>query len=401
MGAHRWLRVGEALGTLFFYGASLLAIYVLSPFPRHLGAWTIVALIAGLGAAILLSTVVHELGHVLAIRLARVRPTAIHLLGPPDRVTFHVGALQVGLGIRPGGEVEYPGRGVSAAQSAVIAAAGPAAELVIAPLVLLLPIARWAAVYLAVIMAADALSNLIPAKTEDGSLSDGVTLIRARARARAAADIRQLLAAPHWSDQPDAGQRLINGWVLDVPAAEDYLKDLPNDRDTLLRLYAQQWLLPERPERPETELLNIVHALSWKVVAKPEVSTRLADLATARVEWVLGHLDKRDDPEARPRPWDVRHTLAVVRLRQGQPADVRRLCADALAADLDPDDRATVLATVAMAKHQLYLLASARQALDEALALDPSADLVPEAVSMLGNGPLSLAATPSAGVAGT
>jgi hypothetical protein len=165
MGAHRWLRLGDGLGTLLPYLAGLLAIYVLSPFPRHLGAWAIVALIAGLGAAILLSTVVHELGHFLAIRLAGIWPTAIHLLGPPDRVTFHVGAMQVGLGIKPGGEVEYPGVGLSAAQSAVIAAAGPAAELVIAPLVLLLPIARWAAVYLAVIMAADGLSNLIPAKT--------------------------------------------------------------------------------------------------------------------------------------------------------------------------------------------------------------------------------------------
>ena len=98
--------------------------------------------------------------------------------------------------------------------------------------------------------------------------------------------------------------------------------------------------------------------------------------------------------KSRPRPWDARHTLALVRLRQGQPADVRRLCADALAANLDDDDRASVLATVAMAKHQLCLLASARQALDGALALDPSADLVPEAVSMLSDGAAPLAATP-------
>jgi hypothetical protein len=278
----------------------------------------------------------------------------------------------------------------------VVAAAGPAADLVIAPLVLVLPIARWAAVYFAVIMAASGLANLVPAKTEDGSLSDGVTLIRTRARSRAAADIRQLLAAPDWSHQPDAASRLINGWVLDVPAAEDCLKQLPDDRDALLRLYAQQWPLPKWPE---TESLNIVHALSWKVVAKPDVSARLADLAAARVEWVLGYVKKRDD-EVRPRPRDVQHTLAVIRLRQGQPADVRRLCADALAADLDPDDRATVLATVAMAKHQLYLLASARQALDEALALDPSADLVPEAVSMLGHGAPILAATAPASVGG-
>jgi len=180
--------------------------------------------------------------------------------------------------------------------------------------------------------------------------------------------------------------------VLDVPAAEECLKQLPGDRDALLRLYAQDWPLPEWPE---TELLNIVHALSWKVIAKPDVPAGLADLAGTRVEWVLRHVDKRGG-KARPRARNVRHTLAVVRLRQGQPADVRRLCADALAADLDRDDRASVLATVAMARHELYLLASARQALDEALALDPSAELVPEAVSTLSDTAATMAATPAA-----
>ena len=382
MGAHRWLRLGDTLRSLMTYFAGLLVGYAISPFPDHLGAWAIVALIAGVSAAILVGIVVHELGHVLAIRLAGRWPTAIHLLGPPDRVAFHVGALRVGVGIKPGGEVEYPGNGLSAAQSAVIAAAGPAADLVTAPLALVLPIARWAAVYLAVMIAATGLANLIPAKAEDGSLSDGVKLIRARARSRATAEIRELLAAPEWSHRPATADRLINAWVLDVPAAEEGLKQLPDDRDALLRFYAQEWSLPEGPE---TEFLNIVHALSWKVVAKPDVPARLADLAGARVEWVLGHVSKRDK-EVRPRPRDVRHTLAVVRLRQGRPADVRQLCADALAADLDRDDRACVLATVAMAKRQLGFPASARQVLGEALALDPNAELVPEAASTLSDG---------------
>jgi hypothetical protein len=392
MGAHRWLRLGDGLGKLVTYLAGLLAGYVLSPFPDHIGAWAFVALFAGLAAAFLLGIVVHELGHVLAIALAGEWPTAIHLLGPPDRITFSVGALRVGLGIKPGGEVEYSGNGLSVAQSAVIAAAGPAADLVVAPLALLLPIPRWAAVYIAVLMAASGIANLIPAKTEDGTLSDGVTLIRARACSRATADISELLAAPDWSHRPDAADRLINGWIFDVPAAEECLKRLPDDRGALLRLCGQEWLLPEWPEM---EFLNIVHALSWKLVAKPGVSARLADLAATRVEWVLGHVDKQDE-KVRPRPAAARHTLAVVRLRQGRPADVKPLCADALAADLDRDDRASVLATVAMAKHQLYLLDSARKALDEALALDPNAELVAEAVSMLSDVPAPLAATPPA-----
>jgi hypothetical protein len=395
VGARRSLRFGRVLGSLVPFLAGLLAGYAL-PIPEHPGVWTIVAVIAEFGAVFLFANVVHELGHVVAIRLAGRRPTAIHLLGPPDRVAFHIGALRVGLGIsRPGSQVEYPDDGLSVRQDVVIAAAGPAANLVAAPLVLLLPITRWAAVFFAVIMAADGLANLIPAETADGSLSDGVILLRARARSLAIEDIRELLAEPDWSRRRDAASRLISGWMLNVPGAQTCLKQLPDDRDTLLRLYAQDW---PRKQWPQTELLSIMHALSWMVVARADVPARLADLAGIRVEWVLGQVDKRGE-KARPRPKDVRHTLAVVRLRQGRPAEVGRLCADALAADLDRDVRATVLATVAMAKYQLSLPASARQALHEALALDPSAALVAEAASMLHSDAMSLAATATATLA--
>jgi hypothetical protein len=74
MGAHRWLRFGDKLASLTIYLAGLLVVYVLRPFPHHLGAWAIVALIGGLIATFLLGIVVHELGHVLAIRLAGRRP---------------------------------------------------------------------------------------------------------------------------------------------------------------------------------------------------------------------------------------------------------------------------------------------------------------------------------------
>jgi hypothetical protein len=99
MGAHWWLRLGDTLRSLMTSFVGLSVGYVISPFPDHLGPWAIVALIAGVSAAILVGIVVHELGHVLAIRLAGRWPTAIHLLGPPDRVAFHVGAMRVGVGI--------------------------------------------------------------------------------------------------------------------------------------------------------------------------------------------------------------------------------------------------------------------------------------------------------------
>jgi len=379
MGEHRRLRLGYLLSSLVPGVACLLAWQVL-PSPRYLGVWAAVALAAAFGAAFLLASVVHEFGHIVAIRLAGRWPTAIHFLGPPDRVAFHVGATRVGLGFsRPGSKVEYSGKGLSVTQAAVIAAAGPAAHLAAAPLVLLLPVPRWAAVFFAVVIAASGLAELIPAKTGAGSLSDGAVLLRALTRSRATADIRELLSNIDWSRQPEAARRLISGWMLDVPEAEACLKQLPADRETLLRLYGQDWPLEQWPE---TEFLNIIHALSWKVVARPDVPAKLVDLAASRVEWVLAQVDDRAG-NVWPRPSDVRHTLAVVRLRQGRAVDVVPLCADALAADLDRKTRATVLATVAIARHQRHLTSSARQSLREALTLDPSAEMVIEAASVL------------------
>jgi hypothetical protein len=75
---------------------------------------------------------------------------------------------------------------------------------------------------------------------------------------------------------------------------------------------------------------------------------------------------------------NVRHSLAVARLRQGRAAEVEPLCAGILGEELKPDDRATVLATVAMARRALGQ--PGRAELDEALSLDPEADLVGEAL---------------------
>ena len=378
MGEHRFLSIGTRIAQLLPIGASILAGRVLSPFPRDAGGGALTWLAIGLFAAFVLSVVVHELGHVLAIRLARRKPTAVHLLGPSHRaLTFHIAGVPVRLGFKSGGRVEYPGDGLSVAQSATIAAAGPAADLVTAPLVLLLPIAHWTSVYIAVCLAGWGIANLIPARFSSGRLSDGAVLLQVRARARATPGVRELLADPGWSSRPDAARLLTKGWALDVPEAEECLKRLPSDRSALLEVYSHELPLPPSPE---TEYLNIVHALSWKVVARPSVPAELVDLASTRVEWVLAHADK-SHPSVRAR--DVWHTLAVVRLRQGRPEEVRRLCTEALDGILDPTERATVLATTAIARHQLMLDVSARQDLHEALALDPSAQLVMEAASVL------------------
>jgi hypothetical protein len=145
-------------------------------------------------------------------------------------------------------------------------------------------------------------------------------------------------------------------------------------------VYLKPWRLPDKPE---ADVTHIVHVLSWKLLASGDLPAATVDLAASRIEWVIDHLDK-EHPEQRTLLRNVRHSLALARLRQRRPQDVQRLCADALAADMAPDDRATVLATVAMAKHALLL--SGRQHLDEALALDPDAELVSEAARFLEGG---------------
>jgi hypothetical protein len=378
MGAQRFFRIGVGPARLLPFCAGSLAAGKLSPIPHDAGGWALTALIIGLLAAFAVGLVVHELGHVLAIRLAGKEPAAVHLLGPSHRgLTFSVRTAPVKAGIKGGGRVEYRADGLSVAQSALVAVAGPAAELVIASLVLLLPAPHWATVSLATCMAASGIASLIPARTSGGSLSDGAVLLQVRARTRAESGIRELLASPDWSARPDAASKLISGWAVDVPEAEECLRRLPSDRATLLKVYAQKVPLPDSPD---TEYLNIVHALSWKVVARPDVPAELADLASTRVEWVLAHTTGTN-PSVRRR--DVRHTLAVIRLRQGRPQEVHQLCVDALDASLEPALRATVLATTAIARHRLHLEASARKDLREALELDPSAQLVMEAASVL------------------
>jgi hypothetical protein len=117
------------------------------------------------------------------------------------------------------------------------------------------------------------------------------------------------------------------------------------------------------------------------VLLAGDVSGDVADLAAGRAEWVLGHVQKERSDKRLPL-YAAKETLALARLRQGRPADVRGLCRDALAADRDPDDRATGLALVALARHALLL--DGRAQLDEARALDPDAALVGEAARTLG-----------------
>jgi hypothetical protein len=381
--------LAKLLGVLtfwaFFYGGQwLLGIHA----PGNLTVSLAVAWAAYLLAAFVAGMIVHELGHAVAVRLVGERVLGIQFGGSLGRVTFNVGAVPVSLGLGLGGHVVFRGHRLSAARHAAIWAAGPAANALVAPACLLLPIPRWEASYLALAVLASALQDLAPGSDHDGELTDGSKLWRLPARLRADVAVRRLLAAPNWHDRQDAADVLINAFRLDVPDAEDALRELSKQPDALLRVYMKPWTLPDKPE---ADVTHIVHVLSWKILITGDLRAETAELAASRVEWVIEHLDE-ERPDKRTLKFSALHTLALARLRQGRPGDVRRLCADALAADLDPDDRASVLATVAMARHALLL--SGRQQLDEALALHAEADLVGEAKRVL-DGSLDIGVAPA------
>ncbi len=360
-----------------FYGAKwLLGIHV----PQRWSTPAEVSFAGLLLAAFAVGTVLHELGHALAVRLAGERVLGITLGGRLGRRTFHLGTIPISIGLGLGGSVDCRIHRLSAARKAAVLAAGPAADAVAAPLCLLLPIPRWEAASLAVAVLAAAAQNLAPGRTDDGNMTDGYKLLLTPARLRADAQVRGLLADPDWQERPKAADILIHGFRLEVPEAEDCLRELCKQPQVLQRVFTKPWTLPEQPD---PNLTHIVHVLSWKVLAAGDLPAETAELAASRLQWVISHLDQRR-PDERTPVHQVRYGLALARLRQHRPHEVRRLCADALATAVKPDERATVLALVAMARHALLL--SGRPQLDEALDLDPDAELVNEAASFLNGG---------------
>jgi hypothetical protein len=264
----------------------------------------------------------------------------------------------------------------------VITVAGSLADLIMAAVALVLPVHSAVRYSLALIFAAVGLSNLMPFRLRNGRLSDGARLLRAPAKNRAERDVRRLLEDPGWRSRSDAADILLRGCQLDVPAAVGRWSQvirLLNEQgrtQAMLRLHrALPWSLPESPAQ---DLVLTVHQAAWVVATFADLPLTDANIAGTRMAWVLKHATGTDRIGAM-------HTLALVRLRQGMPAVVEPLCADALAAELEAGPRATVLATVAMARHAAGQ--SGREALDEAVALDPSSRLVAEAVARLGAGP--------------
>jgi hypothetical protein len=126
---------------------------------------------------------------------------------------------------------------------------------------------------------------------------------------------------------------------------------------------------------------NSVGGLAYQVALVPGMPPHVLDLAAGRLQWLLDVHESATHDDRVARAAEL-HSLAVVRLRQGNVQVVEELCQVALAGagpELSPADRATVLATIALARQALGQ--PYKRLLDEAIALDPEADLVAEAFS--------------------
>lgn len=385
-GRQSYLGIGAVLAVLIGAAGRLAAL--LLGYPWHAShlvfARGVLRSFAVVYGALMLAIIVHELGHFVAARLARARVSEVNVGSPPTLISVAMGKVQLRLGLVPRGRVVYANL-PSVSRSMAVTAAGPVLNLLTAPLPLVMPVAGSVRYPLALIFATTGLTNLLPYRLRSGRLSDGARLLQGPARRKAETDVRQLLDAPGWRNRPDAADRLLRGFRQDAPSA---LRRWPTlvimlsaagRTEDLLWLHRRNLTLAQSPE-PQAVL--VVHHAEWVMAARASLRKKDADLAAKRLGWVLQHSDQDQRPGAM-------HTLAVLRLRQGRPAEVEPLCAEALAAGLEPRQRATVLATVAMARHATGV--SGRELLDDALALDPDAELVDEAAAMLASDP---AATP-------
>jgi hypothetical protein len=320
-----------------------------------------------------LAPVADQLGQLIAAPFAGVRITTIYLGGPPSRVTFRVGGTQLGLGIRPGYSIRIAGS-TPPGRRAVTFAAGPLANLLIAVAALSAPAPHWASRPTALLFGGAALMSLIPTHHR-GESSTGTLLLELAAEHAAQKHAQRLIAAPDWMQRPGDVDLLLDRCQRSAHDARRVqiigrLLSQQDRTDELLRLHAQDCRLSRRPA---SEAVVAVSHLEWRVLLIPGLSVPAADLAAARLEWAVKH-SRRDALPA------VKHSLAVARLRQHRFADVEPLCTAALA-DKSAEARATFLATVAMARQALG--EDSARPLQEALRLDPAAELVEEAAALL------------------
>jgi hypothetical protein len=121
-----------------------------------------------------------------------------------------------------------------------------------------------------------------------------------------------------------------------------------------------------------------LHDVEYNLLCVPGLPPEVIDEAAVRTRWLLENYPCKAKQDSQLRS-AMEHTLALARLRQGRFDEVEPLCESGLAADVGPDNRATLLATLVIARRALGQPHA--DLLAEAVALSPDADLVAQARS--------------------
>ena len=319
-----------------------------------------------------IAVVLHELGHLLVGRPFGAVCREIYLGAPPALVSIPLGRVRLHLGVRGRGRVVWS-QWPSKRGRVPTTLAGPVANLLVAAVLLfLIPLPIQYRLLLAASSGLTGVMNLLPFRTRKGTLTDGVRLFIPKVRRGLAVDLKQVAAEEAWSQPPKVVDGLLYVHRLGYPEVRRYFPVLAfilketGRTDDLLGLYTE---LRAFREGSTESWRGGFHTVIWNMLLVPGLPDETVHRLAQDVEWLL---DQAETP-----PTGMRHTLAVARLRQGRLDDVEPLCAEELPGLEDPGMRATVLATVAMARGRLG--GDADTPLREAQRLDVSAPLVAEA----------------------
>jgi len=408
-------------------GSVFLLLIAISGKSPNGQAVAVVWVSGGVIVCLVAAVVVHECGHLLTCLVFKVKVQEFRI-GRADRraFRFRFRGVKVWLGWPGVGHVKHdpvPAR----PRAAVILMSGSLANLVVAGALLAVALAtaphqqgtlgfpEYEAVELslATFIGAIGLCNLLPFRSRSGQLSDGAKLLALSSERLAiklgegetvikgAGDtiwrpatpqetaeynelvprLRQLGGDPHAS----LPSELVDKWLaayrdrnfiglLTAWAVGRALRKSGRVSE-LLELFEEY---PVPSGRLVGAMMHSLGSLAYEVALVPGMALEVLGRVVDELQWLIDTTELADTPHGRMTRTAALHSLAVARLRQGEFAVVEDLCRTALAGPvLSATDRATVLATIALARQALG--SPYEQLVAEATALDPRADLVAEA----------------------
>ena len=195
------------------------------------------------------------------------------------------------------------------------------------------------------------------------------------------ADLKEFAANPNGPVQPERTNRLLAAYRSGHPLARigaGHIGRMLRDEGRIAELLEIHDGI-SLPSGGWTALMHAMADLEDAVACVPGLPAQVYELAATRLQWLLDNYPF-EGKDGAVKQAGARHTLAVVRLRQGRLDEVEPLCAGAMAnTSISVSHRAQVLATIVLARRaqgQPY-----DDLLTEAVSLAPDEYLVKQATA--------------------